>query len=207
MFSRRAIALILSFRVTAMVSGQSAWIDPSPHTVSFLGVEQGVAIEVLDWGGTGPALILLAGLGGTAHVFDGFAARLTDHFHVIGLTRRGFSASGRPEDGYDSATLAHDIGVVLDRLAVPRAVLIGHSAAGAEISAFAVSAPERVLALVYLDSAYDFTVQPKTPLPQQVPTTDERSSLAGMNRFLKRTLGMEFPEGEWQATSEFNHDG
>ena len=36
-----------------------------------------VRLEVVDWGGQGPTLILLAGLGHTAHVFDGFAPRLT----------------------------------------------------------------------------------------------------------------------------------
>jgi pimeloyl-ACP methyl ester carboxylesterase len=175
--------------------------------VSFVGVEQGVALEVLDWGGHGPSLILLTGLGETAHVFDDFAVHLTDRFHIIGVTRRGAGASSRPEDGYDTATLAHDIGTVLRQLGIERAIFVGHSAAGAEMTAFAASAPDRVLALVYLDAAYDLTIQPKTPMIQPVPTPEERSSTAGMKKFLKRTVGVDFPEGEWQAIAEFNPDG
>jgi pimeloyl-ACP methyl ester carboxylesterase len=35
-------------------------------------VEPDVKLEVLDWGGTGRPLVLLSGLGDTAHVFDKF---------------------------------------------------------------------------------------------------------------------------------------
>jgi len=40
-------------------------------------VDDNVKLEVLDWGGTGRPLVLLAGLGNTAHVFDDFAPKLT----------------------------------------------------------------------------------------------------------------------------------
>ena len=56
---------------------ETAWLDPSPHRVQFIGVENNVKLEVLDWGGSGRPLVLLAGLGNTAHVFDKFAPRLS----------------------------------------------------------------------------------------------------------------------------------
>jgi non-heme chloroperoxidase len=115
--------------------------------------------------------------------------------------------SSRPPDGYDSATLAHDILTVLDKLAIGRVVLVGHSFAGAEMTTFAATSPARVQALVYLESAYDFTVQPSTPLPQQVPSAQELASVAGMNDYLQRTLGMRFPESEWRATSQWDTGG
>ena len=60
---------------TGVVDAQSAggWSDPSPHRASMVKVQGDVALEVLDWGGEGPPLVLLAGLGNTAHVFDEFA--------------------------------------------------------------------------------------------------------------------------------------
>jgi hypothetical protein len=45
--------------------------DPSKHKVQFVTVANGVRLEVLDWGGSGRPVVLLAGLGTTAHVFDG----------------------------------------------------------------------------------------------------------------------------------------
>jgi hypothetical protein len=46
-------------------SQQSAatWRDPSPHTVQFVTVERDVRLEVLDWGGSGRSVVLLAGGG------------------------------------------------------------------------------------------------------------------------------------------------
>lgn len=79
-------------------------------------VGSGIALEVLDWGASGPPLLLLAGLGNTAHVFDEFAQHFTDRFHVLGITRRGFGCSSQPDSGYDVRTLATDIRTVLDRL-------------------------------------------------------------------------------------------
>src|ERR1700689_1686179 len=80
--------------------------DPSKHRVQFVSVEDNVQLEVLDWGGTGQPLVLLAGSGNTAHVFDGFAEKLTDLYHVYGVTRRGYGASSYPESGYGDKRLA-----------------------------------------------------------------------------------------------------
>ena len=87
------------FRLTRRNESVS-WQDPSKHEVQFVAVEDGVRLEVLDWGGSGRPIVLLAGLGFSAHVFDGFAEKLTDTYHVYGITRRGYGASSRPKSGY-----------------------------------------------------------------------------------------------------------
>ena len=53
-------------------------------------VAPGIELEVIDWGGSGPAIVLLTGLGDNAHVYDRFAFQFTDHFRVIGITRREY---------------------------------------------------------------------------------------------------------------------
>ena len=77
------------------------WRDPSKHQVKFITVDQDVQLEVLDWGGSGRAIVLLAGGGNTAHVFDVFAPKLSDCCHVYGVTRRGYGKSSHPATGYD----------------------------------------------------------------------------------------------------------
>jgi len=98
--------------MTALMSGAAqeslSWHDPSKHTVQFVTVEEGVRVEVLDWGGSGCPLVLLAGLGWTAHVFDEFAPKLTDSYHVYGITRRGYGASSKPATGYSEDRLTED---------------------------------------------------------------------------------------------------
>jgi hypothetical protein len=44
--------------------------DTTPHKVTFVEVEPGVKLEVLDWGGSGEVMVLLTGSGDNAHVFD-----------------------------------------------------------------------------------------------------------------------------------------
>src|SRR5690349_571378 len=69
--------------------------DASPHAMRIVDVGAGVKLEVLDWGGRGRPIVLLAGLPHTAHVFDDFAPRLARacSCHVYGVTRRGFGNS------------------------------------------------------------------------------------------------------------------
>ena len=136
----------------------AAWTEPPGlHQTRFVTVAAGVRLEVVDWGGSGPPVLLLPGLSGTAHQYDDFAPGLVDRFHVYGLTRRGWGLSSVPETGYDVATLVKDMGKVLDALKIDRVDVIGHSAGGEELTAFAIAFPERVDRLVYLDAAYDRT--------------------------------------------------
>ena len=149
-------------------------MDTSPHTSDFVNVN-GIRLHYLDWGGRGPVLLFLAGLGCSAHIFDRFAPRFVDKFHVLALTRRGHGESDYPETGYDIDTLTEDIRRFMDSLKIDRAVLVGHSLAGIELSRFAAVYPERVLKLVFLDTAYDRaspafkTMQEKDPLRKIQP--------------------------------------
>ena len=137
-------------------SSSEAPSDKSPHKSAFV-TANGIKMNYLDWGGTGETLILLAGLGNDAHVFDDFAPKLTDKFHVIGLTRRGFGETDRPVAGYDTATRVEDIRAFMDAQKITRVILVGHSLAGDEMTSFATLYPQRVIKMVYLDAAYDRT--------------------------------------------------
>jgi non-heme chloroperoxidase len=130
-------------------------MDKSPHTSNFVAVN-GIRLHYLDWGGSGPALLFLAGRGCNAHIFDDFAPRFTGQFRVLGLDRRGHGDSDHPETGYDIDTLTEDIRQFLDSLQIEQVILAGHSLAGIELSHFAALYPERLLKLVFLDAAYDY---------------------------------------------------
>jgi non-heme chloroperoxidase len=154
-----AAALLLSAGFTGHLSAQDslAWHDPSPHTVQFVTVDKDVKLEVLDWGGVGRPVVLLAGLGDTAHVFDDFAPKLAPEYHVYGITRRGYGASSAPVVGgsaYSADRLGDDVLAVLDALKIEQPVLVGHSITGEELSSVATRHPERVAGLIYLDAAY-----------------------------------------------------
>ncbi len=124
----------------------------------FISVAPGVKLEVLDWGGSGRDLVLLAGGGNTAHVFATLAPKLARHFHVFGITRRGAGASSTPPSGYTARQYGDDIVAVLDALRLTNPVLIGHSIAGEEMSAVSKYHEGRVAALVYLDAGGPFAL-------------------------------------------------
>ena len=97
-----------------------------------IAVDTNVKLEVLDWGGKGRPVVLLAGLGNNAHVFDKFAPKLTPLYHVYGITRRGFGASSSPRftpANYSADRLGDDVLAVIDSLGLRRPVLVGHSIA------------------------------------------------------------------------------
>ena len=150
------------------VTNSVSCFDASGHKASFVAVEPDVQLELLDWGGTGEALVLLTGLGDNAHVYDQFAYQFTDRFHVIGITRRGFGRSSQPAQGYDVDRRARDDIAVLDKLNIRQAVFVGHSAAGTEMNRLGAVYPDRVKKLVYLD-ALDIGSGGWASLPQPPP--------------------------------------
>jgi hypothetical protein len=90
------VSFVLVTFVVAIHAQDSApqWKDPSAHSTRFVTVDKNVELEVLDWGGPGRPMILLSGADQTAHVFDDLAPKLAVRWHVYGITRRGYGASG-----------------------------------------------------------------------------------------------------------------
>jgi pimeloyl-ACP methyl ester carboxylesterase len=159
--SRPALAVCLSMvagfvGLAVYLDRGALWSSTSSSTVRFITVDKDVQLEVLDWGGSGRPVVLLAGLGDTAHVFDKFAPKLTRDCHVYGITRRGFGASSIPAEGYSADRLGDDVLAVIDALQLDRPVLMGHSIAGEELSSVGSRHPEKVAGLVYLDAAYSY---------------------------------------------------
>ena len=129
-------------------------MNPANPKSDFVNVN-GNRLHYLDWGGYGPTLIFLTGMGSSAYIFNKFAPRFTDKFHVLALTRRGQGDSDTPETGYDADTLTEDIRQFMDRLDIEKATFAGHSLAGVELTHFAATYPHRVEKLIYLDALDD----------------------------------------------------
>ncbi len=190
-----------------------AWRDASPHQIRFIAVENGVRLEVLDWGGSGHPLLLLAGGGNTAHIFDEFAPKITASCHVYGVTRRGFGASGFAPPRHLPDRLGEDVLAVIDALRLRRPILAGHSIAGAELSWTAASHPDRIAGLIYLEAGYPYAFYngsgpamkdfvnlagPRAPAPDQ----SDLLSFTALQHWDRRTYGFLTPEAELRQTWE-----
>lgn len=194
-----------------------AWRDPSPHAVRFVTVEDNVRLEVLDWGGTGKPIVLLAGGGNTAHVFDEFAPKLATDHHVYGITRRGFGASGFSAPEHPLERLRDDVLAVITALNLEKPVLAGHSIAGAELSAVAASHRDQIAGLVYLDAAYPYAFAsgsgpsmkefqiggPRFPSPSD----SDLASFVALQKWDAEVFGFPRPEAELRHTWETDSSG
>ena len=221
MFHRSRLALCAFVTLLAVplhAQSLAVWKDPSPHTVRFVAVDKRVRLEVLDWGGSGRPLILLAGGGNTAHVFDDFALKLTPRYHVYGITRRGFGASGFSNPDHPADRLGDDVIAVMDALHLTKPILVGHSIAGVELSSVANNHPNRAAGLIYLDAAYSYAFDngngssvmemqklqgPQPPPPSQT----DLASFASLEKYYERINGFRFPEAELRAQRESSPDG
>ncbi len=218
MFIQRMLIIIASVFVFVSVSGYSQdareWRDPSPHRVLFVTVEDGVQLEVLDWGGSGKSIILLAGIPDTAHAFDDFGLVLKSSFHVYGVTRRGFGGSSVPASGYDFPRMAMDILRVIDELHLDRPVIAGHSAAGEEMHILGARYSGKIAGLVYLDAAFNRAdgsedydsvarILPRAPNPQ----ASDLASVYALQAFQKRVWGTAQPMAQIRGRYTINGDG
>jgi len=143
---------------------ESSWRrDQTSHAIRFVAVEDAVKLEVVDWGGSGRPLILLAGGNNHAHSFDKFAPKLTSMYRVYGISRRGSGASSAPpptKANYDADRLGADILAVIAALNLERPILVGHSLAGQELSSVGSRHPDKVAGLIYLDAGYRYAYDP-----------------------------------------------
>jgi pimeloyl-ACP methyl ester carboxylesterase len=133
---------------------EAPWTDPAAHTSGFV-TANGVRLHYLDWGGSGPALILIHGYGDNPHAFDDLAPAFADRFRVVAYARRGHGRS-ESKPPFDTATLTEDLRQLMDSLGITRAHLAGWSMGGNEVTAMAGTHPDRVDRIVYLDAGFDW---------------------------------------------------
>ncbi len=146
-----ALVLLLLAAVTAI----GAWAIERSHPPSgrFVPVPGG-RLHVLELGeqaSGAPPVVLLHGASGNLNDMRlALAERLAPRHRVILIDRPGHGWSGRADNSAWPAQQAAQIAAVLDQLNMERAIIVGHSFAGAIVTAFALDHPERVAGLVLL---------------------------------------------------------
>jgi len=191
-----------------------------PHA-QFIDVGDGVKLEILDWGGTGRPIILLAGSGNTAHIYEDFAPKLTSSGHVYGITRRGYGMSSKPERGYSVPELSEDVWRVIQALKLSKPVVVGHSMAGSELSFLGQKHSAQLGALVYLDANADPMDFPwsnaefraltmksmKGAVGPPPRTAADNASVEAYRAYQERIGALPFPASEIRNIYEINPDG
>jgi pimeloyl-ACP methyl ester carboxylesterase len=144
-----------------------------------------VVLSAAEAGAGGTPLLLVHGFTGAKEDFadwiDAFAA---SGFHVVAPDLRGHGASGQPseEASYSLATFSADLRALVDQLGWERFALLGHSMGGMVAQTFALDAPERLLALVLMDTTHT-TVDGIDPAMAELAVAVARSD--GLERLLE----------------------
>lgn len=108
-------------------------------TARRVAVRDDLALHVLEWGERRPgrtAFVLVHGLASNARLWDGVASELADQgHHVVAVDLRGHGRSDAPDTGYDVATVAEDVRLLVETLGLvesgsPRPVVAGQSWGG-----------------------------------------------------------------------------
>lgn len=150
---------------------------------------QGMQVHLRDQGPRDDPLpiLLLHGTSASLHTWDGWTDALAGERRVIRVDLPGFGLTGPfPHDDYRIPRYVDFIVSLLDRLAIPRAVIAGNSFGGQVAWETAAAAPRRVAALVLVDAAgYPFEPE-SVPLGFRIAGTPWLQPL--MNRLLPRGM-------------------
>ena len=186
--------------------------DHTPPESRYVTVD-GLRLHHLDWGTPGnPSMVLLHGRAVTAHSWDYFSLTMRGRYHVRALDHRGHGESAWAPDGdYSRERLAADLNGVLDALDVDSTVLVGHSMGGFAALLAAQARPERVRALVVVDSTLTPSHRPSAVQrfvegPDTFPSLEALAEHATRFNPRRRTARLlwslrhnttELPSGEW----------
>lgn len=103
--------------------------------------------------GTGPAVVLIAGMLSDSASWGPLVEPLSQRFTVIRPDNRTAGRTSPPLAPTSIVQNAHDITALLDHLELPKAQLVGHSMGGYIAAEVAAQAPDRTTSLALLCSA------------------------------------------------------
>lgn len=115
-------------------------------------VETGeVVLHAVDWGRSGPLLLVLHGGQRTSRSWDAVARSLAADFWVIALDSRGQGESSKPSRGYSQRDRVRDLERFCQALSLPSAAVLGHSGGAATALLASLWNPQGVTRVVAIE--------------------------------------------------------
>jgi haloalkane dehalogenase len=124
----------------------------------------GHRIYVRDYPGEGNPILLMHGLPDNLHLYDRVVPHLTLTRRVVTFDFLGWGVSDKPASYRTTARKQlHEVETVIDQLGLEKIVLVVHDASGPPGIDWALAHPERVAALVLLNTYYQWTPSLRRP--------------------------------------------
>jgi pimeloyl-ACP methyl ester carboxylesterase len=132
-----------------------------------------IRISYRDYGGRGTPIVLLHGLASSSHIWNNVGRELARTHRVIALDQRGHGRSGKPDYGYDFASVTKDVAIVVDALGLGRPIVVGHSWGAHVALELAARRPEYVSGAVLVDGGlHSFGERPWKEIEQELTPPD-----------------------------------
>jgi 3-oxoadipate enol-lactonase len=138
--------------------------------------------------GDGPPVVFVHGLGSTSNVWHAQRAALGRYYRVIVYDRSGCGRSQRAREGYSIDAWADELAGLLDHLAVPSAVVVGHSLGSMVAQRFAGKYAGRTRALVLAGGEAELPPDARQILTDRARTIESHGLLAVVEPWLTAVL-------------------
>jgi N-formylmaleamate deformylase len=139
----------------------------------------GIRQHCLDYGGDGPALLIVPGITMPAAAVEFLAVRLAGSHRVITVDPRGRGLSEQPERGYALTDYADDLARLIDALGLERPIVLGHSMGARIAVALAAYHPDAPGALILADPPLTGPGRAPYPVPLDPYVESLRKAKAG----------------------------
>lgn len=145
--------------------------------------------------GDGPPIVLIHGLGATSNVWHAQRMTLSKYFRVVVYDRSGCGRSPARDDGYSIDGWVDELARLLDHLAVPAAVVVGHSLGSMIAQRFAARYGSRTTALVLAGGEAELSPTGKAVLMERAQLIAAHGLTAAVEPWLGSVLSAATREG------------
>jgi pimeloyl-ACP methyl ester carboxylesterase len=150
--SRIFLALLLALTVGAAAPPKID-LDTFDALKKTIALANGQTLAYVQLGDpAGPPVVLIHGYTDNARDWVPLVPYLSPHFRLILVDIRGHGRSGKPECCYTRIDFAYDVKLLLDRLHIKQADIVGHSLGSIIAQTFAEFWPERTHRVVLVSS-------------------------------------------------------
>lgn len=115
-------------------------------------------------------------------------------YRIVAIDLGGHGQSGSNRDNWTLSSLADDVVAVVDELQLSRFVLIGHSMGGPVALDVAARLPERVRAVIAVDTLHDAEAKPPEGMLEQILEGYRKDFEGSMEQFIAALIHPDSPE-------------
>ena len=159
-------------------------------------------IHIDDGGAGGIPVVFIHSFGGKVSHWQAQLAHLRTTRRAIALELRAHGESAVPANGdYSVKAFSQDIAAVVDSLALPKFVLVGHSLGGAAALIYAGEHPDRVAGLIVAGTPGATPADVSKPVIAALQSDQYQNTMDG---YMKQLLANAKPEVASQVDAQFH---